>query len=152
MDFTVFITVLSGVLTYVAGQLVLKLVIEPVQDMKKTIGEVSHSLIEHGQAIHNPGLLTDEAMTNAASQLRRLSSKLHAHLYLVPRYDWTAKLFQLPEKAQLLTAATDLVALSTSLYKATDKIYEQNAKRLERICDSLSIYMPEDSRWPRESR
>ena len=149
MSTTILITVLSGVLTYVVGQIILKLVIEPVQDTKKTIGEVSHSLIEYGQAIHNPGLLPGEAMHEAANQLRKLSSKLHAHLYLVPYYSRTAKIFGLPEKAKLLVASTDLVALSTSLYKVYEKTYEQNAKRHERICDSLSIYMAEDDRWPK---
>lgn len=152
MVLTVFATVLSGVLTYVLGQLVLKLVVDPVQEAKRTIGEVSMSLIEHSQAIHNPGVLKDEAMASAANQLRKLSSKLHGHLYLIPKYDRTAKLFQLPAKAALLVAATDLAALSTTVYKATDGIYEQNAKRCERICDALSIYLPEDSRWPRECR
>ena len=150
MNITVFITVLSGVLTYVIGQLVSKLLIEPVQEMKKTISEISLALIEHSQVIHNPGVLSEERTFEAVSHLRKLSSKLHAHLYLVPKYNLTAKLFGLPEKTKLLSAAADLLTLSNSVFKASDKIYEQNAKRQERICDSLSIYFPEDKRWPIE--
>ena len=56
MDLTVFLTVLSGVLTYVVGQLVVKLVIEPVQEARRTIGQISHSLIEHAHVIANPGV------------------------------------------------------------------------------------------------
>lgn len=41
MNTTVFLTVISGVLTYVLGQLVLKLVIEPAQEMKKLIGQIA---------------------------------------------------------------------------------------------------------------
>ena len=60
MDWTVFLTVISGVLTYVLGQLVLKLVIEPVQETKRTIGQISHSLIEHGNVIQNPDFASEE--------------------------------------------------------------------------------------------
>ena len=56
----VFLTIISGVSVYVAGQLISKLVIEPVHEMKKTIGKISHSLIENGQVIANPGLIGKE--------------------------------------------------------------------------------------------
>ena len=46
MNFTVFFTVLSGVITFVIGQLIVKLLLDPIQDMKKTIGQVSHTLVE----------------------------------------------------------------------------------------------------------
>jgi hypothetical protein len=55
-NMTVFLTVLSGVLFFVLGQLALKLVIEPLNDMRKTIGLISHALIEHAGLIHNPGV------------------------------------------------------------------------------------------------
>lgn len=32
------------------------------------------------------------------------------------------------------------------VYRATEKIYEQNASDVENICDSLSIYLPDDER------
>ena len=51
---TVFLTVFSGVVTYIVGQLVLKLLIEPVQDLKKTIGMISYAIIERGSVISNP--------------------------------------------------------------------------------------------------
>ena len=48
MDFTVFLTVLSGVITFVIGQLIVKLILDPVQDMRKTIGLVSHIYLAEG--------------------------------------------------------------------------------------------------------
>jgi hypothetical protein len=80
MSFTVFITVLSGVLTYVIGQLVVKIVIEPVQDARRTIGQISHSLIEHANVIANPGVPSEEVMRETAQHLRKLSSQLQSHL------------------------------------------------------------------------
>ena len=50
----VFLTVFSGVITYILGQLALKLVVEPVQELKKTIGVIAHSLIERANVIYTP--------------------------------------------------------------------------------------------------
>lgn len=150
MDFTVFFTVLSGVFTFVIGQLVVKLVLDPVQDLKKTIGQISHTLVERANVIANPGVPHKEVMDETSDSLRKLSSQLHAHLYLVPSYNRTATVFRLPSKEKLLTASTNLIGLSNSVYRADEKVYEVNAKRVEAICDSLGIYLAEGSRWPKE--
>jgi hypothetical protein len=150
MDFTVFFTVLSGVITFVLGQIVVKLVLDPVQDTKKTIGQISHALIEHANVIGNPGVLTREVMDETCQLLRRLSSQLHAHLYLVPLYSLTSKVFFLPPKEKLLAASSSLIGLSNSVHRTDDRVYEVNTKRVEQVCDSLGIYLPDGSRSPKE--
>ena len=150
MNSTVLLTVLSGVLTYVVGQLVLKLMIEPVQEMKKTIGQISHSLIEHANVIQNPGVPSEEKIKETSQHLRKLSSQVQTHLYLVPLYNLTAQVFRLPSRAQVLAASQSLMGLFNSVFRATDKIYEHNSKRVEKICDSLGIFMSEGDRWPKE--
>ena len=47
MDLIVFITLLAGLLTYVLGQITVKLVIEPVQELRKSIGKVAHGMVMH---------------------------------------------------------------------------------------------------------
>jgi hypothetical protein len=148
MDLTVFLTVLSGVLTYVAGQLVLKIVIEPVHELRRTIGDVSHSLIERAHIIGNPGYPPAEQIDAASGELRKHSARLHAHLYLVPLYDWTAKAFRLPSRAAILEASGNLIGLSNSIYRDRPNLEKINTKRIERICDSLGIYLPDEQRWP----
>lgn len=150
MGFTVFFTVLSGVITFVIGQIIVKLLLDPVQDMKKTIGQVSHTLVERANVIANPGVPTKEVMDDTSDSLRRLSSQLHAHLYLIPSYDATSKVFRLPSKEMLLVASSALIGLSNSVYRADDRVYESNAKRIEQVCDSLGIYLAEGSRWPKD--
>lgn len=151
MDFTVFVTVLSGVLTYVVGQLTLKLLIEPMQETKKTIGQISHSLIEHANVIHNPGLSTNEVTRETSRHLRKLSSQLQSHLYLVPAYDWTGKVFRLPTRTQIVSASKALIGLSNSVYRTSESVYEHNTKRVVSICDALGIYLSGDERWPKDA-
>jgi hypothetical protein len=150
MNSTVFLTVLSGVITYVIGQLVLKLMLDPVHEMKKTIGQISHSLIEHANIIGNPGVPSQEAIRETSQHLRKISSQLHAHLYLVPLYGFTARLFHLPSRAKVQSASKSLMFLSNNVFRATEKIYEHNTKHVENVCDSLSIYLTENERWPKE--
>ncbi len=148
MDWTVFLTVLSGVLTYVLGQLVLKLVIEPVQALRKTVGVISHALIERANVIQNPGIPTEKEMEETSRELRKLSSELRSHLYLIPRYDLTAWVFRLPTAEKIREASSSLIGLSNSVFKARDSIYRINAKRTESVCDSLGIYVADGDRWP----
>ena len=152
MNTTVFLTVLSGVITYVLGQLILKLLIEPVNDLKRTIGEIAHSLIEHANVIQNPGVPEEEMITETSRHLRKLSSHLESHLYLIPMYICTSKLFFLPSRDKIISAARALMGLSNSVFRAEEGIYKQNAHRVEKVCDFLGIYMSEGDRWPKEHK
>lgn len=150
MDFTVFFTVLSGVITFVIGQLIVKLILDPVHDLRRIIGEISHTLIERANIIANPGVPSREVMDETSDLLRKFSSQLHAHLYLIPKYDVTCRIFRLPSKEKLLAASTNLIGLSNSVYGADHSIYKINATRVEAIRNSLDIYIAEESRWPKE--
>jgi hypothetical protein len=111
----VFWTVFTGSATYVVGQIVLKLVIEPAQDLKMTFGVISYSLIERANVISNPGLGLKEIETETAQELRNLASKLRSHLYLIPRYSVTARIFGLPPPAKILAASRALIGLSNGV-------------------------------------
>jgi hypothetical protein len=150
MSATVFLTVLSGVLTYVLGQLIVKLVIDPVQEAKRTIAQIAHVLIERANVIANPGVLPDDVMAETAKQLRQLSSQLNTHLYLVPRYKVTSKLFALPPVQNVLKCSSFLIGLSNSLARSDEKYIEWNAKRVEAIHDLLGIHFEEGRRWPKD--
>ncbi|TKB90742.1 MAG: hypothetical protein E8D40_13500 [Nitrospira sp.] len=148
---TVFFTVLSGVITFVVGQLAVKLILDPVQDLKKTIGQISHTLVDRANVIANPDVSTKEEKNETSVLLRKLSAHLHAHLYLVPWYVTTCRIFRIPSKEKLLSASKNLIGLSNGIYSANPtKADEWNAKRIEAICDSLSIYLADESRWPKD--
>ena len=145
---TVFWSVLTGVITFVVGQLVVKLAIDPVQELKRTIGQISHALVEHANVYQNPGLRSEEIQTETSSHLRKLSSQLQAHLYLVPTYSFTAWVFRLPSKNALLEASKCLIGLSNSVFRDSENVMKHNFKRAEKIADALGIYMAEGDRLP----
>jgi hypothetical protein len=128
----------------------MKLVVDPVHELRKTIGLISHALIERGNIIMNPGVPSEEVMRSASEELRQLSSQLQSHLYLVPCYKVTARIFRLPSKDEILVASSALIGLSNSVFRASDRAYEANTKRVENVCDSLGIYMREDERLSKD--
>lgn len=70
-------TALGAVLVFVASQVLGKLVIEPVQDLKKLLGEIQYALIFHAQAIFTP--VGDAASEDeAAKALRKLACDLRS--------------------------------------------------------------------------
>ena len=150
MNSTVFLTVISGVITYVLGQLAVKLIIDPVQEMKKTIGQIALSLIERANVVANPGIPQKEVIDETTKHFRQLSSQLQSHLYLVPCYKLTAKVFRLPVMENVLRATSYLIGLSNSLHRADDRVYETNARRAEAIHDLLGIFMAAGERWPKD--
>jgi hypothetical protein len=147
----IFLTVLSGVITFVVGQLVVKLILDPVHDLKKTIGQISHTLVDRANVIANPDVSTKEEKDETSLLLRKLSASLHAHLYLIPAYVKICRIFRLPSQEKLLSASTNLIGLSNGIYSTNrTKADEWGAKRIETICDSLGIYLAEESRWPKD--
>jgi hypothetical protein len=150
MNATVFLTVISGVITYVLGQLLVKVVIDPAQEMKKTIGQIALSLIERANVVANPGVPEREVIDDTSKHLRQLSSQLQSHLYLVPCYSVTARFFRLPPKENILKATGYLIGLSNSLHRTDDRVYEANAKRAEAIHDLLGIFMADGERLPKD--
>jgi hypothetical protein len=136
----VFLTVFSGTVTYVAGQLALKMVVEPVQDLKKTIGVISHSLIERANVIYNPGLSTNDVNGETSRELRKLASRLRSHLYLIPSYSVMAGIFRLPLPIEILTASKSLIGLSNGVHAVHEDTHRSNARDVKTVCDSLRIY------------
>ena len=137
---TVFLTVFSGVLTYVAGQLVLKSLIEPVQELKRTVGMVSFTLIERGKVIYNPGNSAKDIMDDTARELRKLASHLRAHLSLIPCYDISARIFGLPRRVHIDNAMRNLIGVSNGIH---DDPQRKNGDLVEKICKSLAIPQPD---------
>lgn len=141
-----FLTIISGVIIFILGQLALKLLIEPIQEFRKTVADIAHALIEYANIYANPGVVGNELENKASEELRKLSSRLNAQMYLIPFYHLMAKIFRLPSREKLVDAATDLIGLSNGLFKSSIGLVLPNLERAERIRITLGIYVPENDR------
>jgi hypothetical protein len=138
---TIFLTILAGVSTFVFGQIVLKLLIDPVQEFNRVVAEIAHALIEHANVFGNPGLLGPEKEKMVSEELRKLSSRLNAQMYLIPAYRVVSKLFWLPSKEKVVTAAGHLIGLSNGFGGNNPDRDMRNVFRAQHIRDALGIYV-----------
>lgn len=126
------LTALGTVVVFVASQILGKLVIEPVQEVKRLLGEIRHALVFHAPAILTP--VGDRAGEDKAAEvLRKLSCDLHSKISSVPFYDqwaWVSKGF-LPRQSDAREVAKDLLGLSNSVYSSPRP--DSNGARIAKI-------------------
>ena len=149
MAWTVVLTVVSGVIIFVVVQLVVRLVIEPVRELRRTIGAISHTLIEHANVIQNPEFPTKAVMDETSMKLRQLSSQLQSRFYMVPLYRVTACVFRLPAAEKIRAASGALTGLSNSIFQSRESINKINSRSVDIVSDSLGISLVEEIRWPK---
>jgi hypothetical protein len=121
---TAALTVFAGFVVFVAGQIVQRFVLEPVQEQRKVIGEIAHALLYYGNVY-----LVEEAekleelkerrisqLEEAQTALRGLASRLRESLWAVPAYETLARIGWVRKKADILTASRELVGWSNSIF------------------------------------
>ena len=147
---TLFLTIFSGVTVFVLGQITLKLLIDPIQEFKKTIADISHALIEHAAIYSNPGVAGNEVEKKVSEIFRNLSSRLNAQMYLIPKYDCISKVFGLPPCNKVAEATGFLIGLSNSVFQSASNFAIKNVEKSEKICNALGIFVPDNERVMRK--
>jgi len=135
-----FATVISGVLIFVLGQLLLKLVIEPIQELKKEIALTLDSLIFHKDKISNPNANLKKDILEVSSILRKHSSNLEAKSSIIPLYDCWYKLRILPSKKNIKKATNKLIGLSNSLSPYNYNSGIENSFQVKEVKIALTTY------------
>jgi hypothetical protein len=142
----IFLTILAGAGAFVLGQILLKLFIEPVNDMRRVIAEISHKLIAFANIYANPRSLQDERQSEVSREFRILASRLESSMHLVPFYKNTAKLFGLPSQENIDMASRGLIALHNGHDHVLANQGLLNCYTAQRVKDALSIYIPAGDR------
>jgi hypothetical protein len=142
----VFYIILAGVIIYVAGQIIVKIVIDPVQELKRVIADIAFKLIHYSHvyriaASGEEGTSAEEAQTTvdpekleeAANEYRKLASMLNAGYHLVPFYTIARLLFFLPKEADIIDARNELIEMSEEIFSAPKSfVISERRKSIER--------------------
>ncbi len=138
----VFTTISAGVLVFVVGQIFLKWMIEPIQELRKIKAEIHFYLYNDYSIIHNAHTLDKEEVLSSCKNLKRLGAKLLSSQQLIPRYKTTLKVFGLPKREDIILASKRLSLLSNSVFGTEQNIhYKLDLYRIE-ICEALGIEDP----------
>ena len=141
----VFYIILAGVIIYVLGEIIVKLVIDPIQDLKRVIADIAFKLIHYshvfklsssdepsgeaaGQAI------ASEKLEQAADEYRKLASMLNAGYRLVPFYPLARVVFFLPREADIIDARNALLEMSQEIFAAPKSfVISERRKSIEKM-------------------
>lgn len=124
---------LTGISVYVLGQLISKFFIEPLYELRKTIGEIQFNLLFYGPTILTPISRSKETSNKASDALSKSSADLFSKLYAVPLY---MSFGILPSSREIKEAAVQVRALSTFVHEKGDKAIEsldEIRKRIKKI-------------------
>ena len=141
----VFYIILAGVIIYVLGEIIVKIVIDPVQELKRVIAEIAFKLIHYSHVFklaspdESGGELRAKAigrekLEEAADEYRRLASMLNAGYRLVPFYSISKLLFFLPKEADIINARNSLLEMSEEIFAAPKSfVISERRKSIEKM-------------------
>jgi hypothetical protein len=120
---TAALTAVFGVVVFVAGQSIQRFVLDPIQEQRKTVGEVAHAVLMFGnvnnvaaiRAAGNPVAWAAEP-EQVVREVRALAARLQSSLYIIPLYKVFATLRVVPERDRILRAIQHLTGWSNSIY------------------------------------
>jgi hypothetical protein len=107
MKDSMLLTILAGVSVFVVGQFILKLVLEPIVEFKKILGEISSLFLRKQASITNAN-----ASKETQAELKKLSSMILAIKQTIPFYRIISKLLGLPKDSKLILGCQSLNLIS----------------------------------------
>jgi len=139
-----FLTVVTGTLVFIIGQICLKLIIEPYLEQQKVISEIRYSLIFYGNVYcRKEDVVNEEKFKKAIEaqqKYRALAGQLAAVNMFVHGYGFWRYFLFAPSKENIKIASTGLIGLSSSLIAAPDRASRDKYQKA--IMDALEIKSP----------
>lgn len=124
------VTIVGAILVFIISQIVLKLVIEPVQQMKAAIGQTANTLLRYQPKITNAA--SDEEVS---AMVKGHAADLMSKVEVISGYRIARIVFGLPTKADIRGAALELNLIGYSLMSA----YAQHQHPHESPPDSFKL-------------
>lgn len=137
---TFVLTVGGAVVIFVASQYFLKLVLEPISRVRRTLADISSTALFHQAKITNGH--ADEAV---GTRFHELSAKLRADAFEVRFYSQVARICGVPCRCNIEVACRELNWLSTGMTPIKQQTAqgrnwaEENTRTLEKLGQLLGI-------------
>ena len=135
----VFLTVVSGVMVFVLGQIFVKFILEPIQEFDRLVGQIGYLLIYYANIYSKMDVADATELKEVSETFRQHASELFLLTHMIPRYALWAKLRLLPPLQNAHTAGSDLIGLSYGVYDMSSRGFEANEKRRRRIEEMLDL-------------
>lgn len=126
-----FLTVVSGVLVFVAGQLFNEYFLKPINDYKKLRSKIAYSLTLYAYLYMNPVKFDEKnsEIEEASYNLRKLAAEVDAIIEVRP----FGNVF-IPKRKVLCEVSKNLIGLSNGFYKTSEidrsNLNDSNRKKI----------------------
>lgn len=139
MGLQIFFTVLSGVTVFVLGQIFVKMVLDPIQELNKRKGDIADALIFYANVTNRyPGIKKDE-LEKAKLVYRQKASQLLARAHMLKWYKLWGLWGMVPDRKDIAAASQHLIGLSNNvLDNGADASFAKTKYRRE-ICRLLDL-------------
>lgn len=115
MAMQIFLTIFSGAAVFVLGQIMLKMIIEPAQELKKTIARVKMEIHRLNFEIHNFTVIDTNSKVETINTLKNLSAELLANNELILCYWIASRIFKIPNKKRINEASLNLIHIINAM-------------------------------------
>lgn len=124
-------TIIGGLVLLILGELVVRFVIQPLEEQKKLIGEIADALIFFASVYSNPPLRLPGSRDTtprmhpedgspwhvAGERTRQLAAQLRARTYVIPAYRALAALRLAIARPRVEEASNKLIGLSNQIIR-----------------------------------
>jgi hypothetical protein len=158
----VFATVITGVLVLIFSRILQTFTLDPVNELRKVIGEVEAGLLYYANLYGNLWTYeqvqkelpapTREKITKAEDSFRQLASRLSAAAASIVWYDVWEYTPWIPSRGAVEDAVGDLVLLSNSMYQINPSGEEPREERNSAVAARIRARLQLDGQhrplWP----
>ena len=139
----VFYIILAGVIIYVLGEIIVKIVIDPVQELKRVIADIAFKLIHYSHVFKLSSSDDSDTATGEkeiapekleqAADGTKLGFMLNAGFRLVPFFPVARVVFFLPKEADVIDARNELIEMSEEIFAAPKSfVISERRKSIEK--------------------
>ncbi|MGE6246019.1 hypothetical protein ACQKCF_08475 [Psychrobacter proteolyticus] len=121
-----FLTIIAGVTIFVVSQFILKLILEPIVELKETLGEVSSLFLREQSSFINNNVNKD-----VQNEVIRLSSMILAKKQAILLYSIFARILRMPSESNLIEGCRSLNLISYLVIKNSSNALQRKSHTRE---------------------
>jgi hypothetical protein len=130
---TALATLIGGIIIYVIGRTIEKFVLEPIQEYRKTLANISDTFIFYANVYSNTSVSSLEDKTATSKAIRKLASDLAAKTHQITFYKFFFKLKVIPSYNNSMDAVSTLIGFSNSMWHSTFDEIDARRQRIETL-------------------
>lgn len=128
------VTVVSGVLVLVIGQILQRFLLEPIFEQRRIVGEIARVITFHANFTGEGREVED--IREVKYEIRALASSLRASMWTIPFYRLWATLGLVTRRKAVIKASASLIGWSNTIPNGRDESREEHQTKVR---DALNL-------------